>query len=199
MAKALEKAEITIKAANASAHSTAAEMSEYLTAIWNSYRVGGAELEKYVDIMASLGAKTATSMEEIATAMQKVGATAATVGVEFDQMSSIISTVSSVTREAPESIGTAFKTILARMGDLKFGSILEDGVEVSLGSVSKQLKAVGVNILDAKGEMRDMGTVIEEIGAKWQGLGKAEKAALAQSIAGKRQYTQIMALFENWD
>jgi hypothetical protein len=47
--------------------------------------------------------------------------------------------------------------------------------------------------------MRDMGTVIEEIGAKWQGLGKAEKAALAQSIAGKRQYTQIMALFENWD
>jgi hypothetical protein len=51
-------------------------------------------------------------------------------------MSSIISTVSSVTREAPESIGTAFKTILARMGDLKVGSLTEDGITVTLGTVS---------------------------------------------------------------
>lgn len=197
--QSMEKAAITIKAANASANSSAAEMSEYLTAIWNSYQVGSAELEKYVDIMAALGAKTASSMEEIATAMQKVAATANTVGVGFDQMSSIISTVSSVTRESAESIGTSYKTILARIGDLKIGELVEDGVSVNLGLVSNQLKKMGVNILDAKGNMRDMGSVIEEIGTKWQTMNDAQKAAVAQTIAGKRQYTQLMALFENWD
>lgn len=197
--QAMEKAAITIKAANASANSSAAEMSEYLTAIWNSYQVGSAELERYVDVMAALGAKTATSMEEIATSMQKVAATANTVGVSFGQMSSIISTVSSVTRESAESIGTSYKTILARIGDLKLGTLVEDGATVTLGQVSGQLKEIGINILDAKGDMRDMGAVIEEIGTKWQGMNDAQKAAVAQAIAGKRQYTQLMALFENWD
>lgn len=192
-----KKAAITTKAANVAFSASAEEMSEMLTAVWNSYQVGEKELEKYVDIMAALGAATATSTEEIATAMQKVAATANTVGVSMQQMSSIIATVSSVTREAPESIGTSFKTILARMGDLKIGKTLEDGM--SLGTVSSQLAAVGVNILDTTGELKDMGGVIEELMGKWQGMTSAEKTAVAQAVAGKRQYTQLMALMENQD
>jgi len=30
-------------------------------------------------------------------------------------------------------------------------------------------------------------------------MGSAQKTAIAQVVAGKRQYTQLMALFENWD
>lgn len=192
-----KKAAITTKAANVAFSASAEEMSEMLTAVWNSYQVGEAELEKYVDIMAALGAATATSTEEIATAMQKVAATANTVGVSMEQMSSIIATVASVTREAPESIGTSFKTILARIGDLKVGKTLEDGM--SLGTVSSQLAAVGVNILDTTGELKEMGGVIEELMSKWQGMTSAEKTAVAQAVAGKRQYTQLMALMENQD
>lgn len=192
-----KKAAITTKAANTAFSASAEEMSEMLTAVWNSYQVGEEELERYVDIMAALGAATATSTEEIATAMQKVAATANTVGVSMEQMSSIIATVSSVTREAPESIGTSFKTILARIGDLKIGETLDDGM--SLGTVSSQLAAVGVNILDTTGELRDMGDVIEELMSKWEGMTSAEKTAVAQAVAGKRQYTQLMALMENQD
>jgi TP901 family phage tail tape measure protein len=144
---AAKKAAITIKAANASFGSTAREMSEYLTAVWNSYQVGADELERYVDIMAALGANTATSIEEIATSMQKVAATSNTVGVSMEQVSSIISTVSSVTRESAESIGTSFKTIFARIGDLKLGGTTEDGL--GLGQVSSALESIGVEILDA--------------------------------------------------
>ena len=192
-----KKAAITIKAANASFNSSAQEMSEYLTSVWNSYQVGADELEHYVDIMAALGSKTATSLEEIATSMQKVAATANTVGISMEQVSSIISTVSSVTRESAESIGTSYKTIFARIGDLKMGSTLEDGVK--LGQVSAALDKIGIKILDTNNEMRDMGAIIEEIGAKWQTMSRAEQTALAQIIAGKRQYTQLMALFENWN
>lgn len=194
---AAKKAAITIKAANASFGTSAAEMSEYLTSVWNSYKVGADELERYVDIMAALGAKTATSLEEIATSMQKVAATANTVGVSMEQVSSIISTVSSVTRESAESIGTSYKTIFARIGDLKLGGTTEDGI--GLGQVSSQLESIGVKILNTQGNLRDMGDIITDLGNKWQTMSEAQKTATAQVVAGKRQYTQLMALFENWD
>ena len=196
-AEAIKKATITQKAANVAFSASAKEMSEMLTAVWNSYKVGTDNLQSYVDIMAALGAATASSTEEIATAMTKVAATANTVGVSMKQMSSIISTVASVTREAPSSIGTAYKTILARMSDLKTGATLEDGLQ--LGDVSGKLQAFGVNILDAKQNLRDMGGVIDEIGAKWETFTTAQKTALAQILGGKRQYTTLMALFENFD
>ena len=194
---AAKKAAITIKAANASFSTSAAEMSEYLTAVWNSYQVGADELERYVDIMAALGAKTATSLEEIATSMQKVAATGHTVGVSMEQVSSIIATVSSVTRESAESIGTSYKTIFARIGDLKLGGTTDDGI--GLGQVSSQLESIGVKILDTQGNLRDMGDIITDLGNKWQTMSEAQKTATAQVVAGKRQYTQLMALFENWD
>lgn len=196
MAVAMQKATITMKAANISFGSSTKEMSQYLTAIWNSYKVGADEMERYVDIMAALGAKTATSMEEISTAMKKVAATANNVGVSMEQMSSIIATSASVTRQSAEIVGTAWNTILSRIGGLKLGETLEDGVD--LNKYSAALNKVGVQVLDASGNLRDMGTVIEELGNKWQTLSKSQQSALAQTIGGTRQYTQMMAFFDNF-
>ena len=194
---AAKKAEITLKATNAAFSATAEEMSQMLTATWNSYQAGTDELEHMVDVMANLGAHTATSLEEIATALQKVAATANTVGVSMEQMSAMISTVSSVTRLAPTVVGTAMNTIMSRMGGLKLGETLEDGVD--LNKYSATLKKVGVDVLDATGNLREMGDVVEELGKKWQMLDKGQQSAVAQTIGGTRQYTTMMALFSNWD
>ena len=194
---AAKKAATTIKAANVAFTASAKEMSEMLTAVWNSYQVGSDQLEHVVDVMANLGAKTASSMEEMATAMQKVAATANTVGVSMEQMSAIVATSASVTRQAPETVGTAWNTILSRIGGLKLGNTLEDGV--NLNKYSSALATVGVNILDVTGELRDMGDVINELGERWETLSRGQKAALAQTIGGARQYTQIMAFFDNFD
>lgn len=195
------KAEITTKAANVAFDVSAKDMSQYLTAIWNSYQVGEENLELFVDKLAYVGATTATDMAEIATSMEKVAATANTVGVSYDQLLATVSTVSSVTRQSAEQVGTAFKTIYARMGDLKLkGSVEdEDGLSVSLGQVSEQLGQVGIHILDANGQIRDMGYIVEELGNKWKTMSDNEQTAIAQAVGGKRQYTQVMALFENWD
>lgn len=196
MTTAMKKAEITMKAAAVSFNSNAKEMSEYLTAIWNSYKVGENEMQHYVDIMANLGAHTASSMEEISTALKKVAATANNVGVSMEQMSTIIATSASVTRQSAEIVGTAWNTILSRIGGLKLGEVLEDGVD--LNKYSKALQTIGVSVLDASGDLRDMGKVLDEVGEKWSTLTKAQQSALAQTIGGTRQYTQMMAFFENY-
>ena len=196
-ALAAKKAEITTKAANVSFGTSQEQMSEYLTAIWNSYQVGEEHLEQFVDVLAAVGATTATSMEEIATAMQKVAATGNAVGVSYEQLTATIATISSITRTSAEQVGTALKTIYARIGDLKAGGLDED--DIGLGQVSSGLQKVGVEILDTQNNIRDMGEVVEEIGSKWNTWTEAQQQAIVQLIAGKRQYTQMMALFENWD
>ena len=194
---AAKKAEITTKAANVSFNSSAEQMSEYLTAIWNSYQVPEDQLELFVDKIAKIGAETATSMEEIATAMQKVASTANNVGVSYDQLAAVIATVSSTTRQSAEIVGTSFRTIFARIEDLKLGKTTEDGVV--LGNVSSDLEKMGISIYDTQGELKQLGDVLEEMGAKWQTMSKEEQVALAQTVGGKRQYSMLMALMDNWD
>lgn len=197
MALSAKKAEITIKATATALGATSQEMSNYLTAVWNSYKVGESQLESFVDKANALGAKTAVNQQEIFTAMEKSAAAAAAVGVEYDQLGATIATIGSVTRNSADTIGTTLKTVYARIGDLKINGEDEDGI--GYGQVSSGLKQLGIDILDAQGDLRDMGKVIEEIGNKYQYWTEAQQAAAVQLIAGKRQYTQMLALFENWD
>ena len=194
--------DITAKTSNVTGQSMEI-VSEQLTAVWNGYQVanqaaaeGMQVYEEYVDKMAAVGAATASDLEELATAMSKVASAANTMGVDFDQLSAQIATIVSVTRQAPESVGTALKTIYARMGDLKLDGVDEFGV--SLGEVSGILKQVGIEVMDQYGNMRDMGVVMEEVASKWGTWNDAQKEAIAIAMAGKRQYNNLLSLFENW-
>ena len=191
-----KRAETTLKTANVTGQS-AQEVSEQLTAVWNGYKVSAAETEMYVDKLAAVAASTASDLEELSTGMSKVASAASASGVDMDQLSATLSTVISVTRQAPESVGTAFKTIYARLGDLAVDG--EDEFGTKLGEVSNKLKTMGIDILDSQGQMREMGTVVEEVAAKWDTWSSAQKQAAAVAMAGKRQYNNLIALFENWD
>lgn len=190
------RAEVTVKAANVTGQ-TGEEVSEQLTAVWNGYKVTAAETELYVDKLAAVAASTAADLEELSTGMSKVAAAANSMGVDIDQLNAQLSTIVSVTRQAPESAGTALKTIYARMADLKLGETDEDGV--GLGEVSAEMTKIGVNVLDANGNLKDMGDVVEEVAEKWDKLSKAQQVSIASAMAGKRQYNNLIALFDNWD
>ena len=192
-AVAQAKAEVTLKTANVTGQS-ADEVSEQLTAVWNGYKVDAAEAESYIDKLAAVAATTASDLEELSTGMSKVASAANLMGVDIDQLNASLATVIAVTREAPETIGTSFKTIFARIGDIEAG--LDD--EATLGEYSGAMAELGFNVLDANGNLRDMGEVIEEIGGNWQNLSKEQQVSLAHTMAGTRQYSRLLALFDNW-
>ena len=157
----LARTDVTLKAANVTGQSTS-EVSEQLTAVWNGYKVSAQEAELYIDKLAAVAATTAADLEELSTGMSKVASAANVMGVDIDQLNAQLATIVSVTRQAPESVGNALKTIYARMGDIEAG--LSD--ETTLGNYTQKMKAMGVNVLEANGQLRDMGDVIEEIGEK---------------------------------
>ena len=195
--------DVTAKASNVTQQSMET-VSEQLTAVWNGYQVaneaakeGMGVYEEYVDKMAAVGATTASNLEELATAMSKVASAASSMGVGFDELNAQIATIVSVTRQAPESVGTALKTIYARLGDLQVDGVDEFGT--TLGDVSGKLQMMGIDVVDMNGNMREMDVVMTEVAEKWDTWTEAQRQAAAVAMAGKRQYNNLIALFDNWD
>ena len=186
----------TLEVANVTKQSTT-KVSEEVTAVMNGYQLSTDEVKAHFDSMAAVAADTASDLGELSGAMQKVASAANAMGVDFDDLNAQIATIVSVTRQAPENVGTALKTIYARLGDLQVDGVDEFGV--SLGQVSGQLKTMGVEVLDQEGNMRDMSDVITDVANKWDTWTEAQKQAAAVAMAGKRQYNNLIALFDNWD
>lgn len=195
-AEVLKRADVTVKMANATGQA-AEVVSDQMTAIWNNFYDGSKALEYYSDVVTALGAATASSSDEIAEGLEKFAAVADTVGLSYEYATSALATVTATTRQSADVVGTAFKTLFARIQDLELGKTLDDGT--TLGAYAESLQAVGINIKASNGELKKMDDILNEMGSVWKTLGNDQQAALAQSVAGVRQYTQLMALMENWD
>ena len=192
----LERADITIKMANVSRQS-AEEVSDQMTAIWNNFYDGSQSLEHYADAMTRLGADTASSSDEIAQGLEKFAAIGDMIGLSFDNAAAALATVTATTRQSADVVGTAFKTIFARIQGLSLGETLEDGTD--LNKYSEALNKVGISIFEQNGELKDMDNILDEMGAKWKTMSKDQQVALAQTVAGVRQYNQLVALMDNYD
>ena len=191
-----ERTDVTIKMANVSRQS-AEEVSDQMTAIWNNFYDGSQSLEHFADVMTRLGADTASSSDEIAQGLEKFAAIGNMIGLSFDNAAAALATVTATTRQSADVVGTAFKTIFARIQGLSLGKTLDDGT--NLNKYSKALDVVGINIKEQNGELKGMDSILEEMGAKWKTLSKDQQVALAQTVAGVRQYNQLIALMDNFD
>ena len=191
-----DRTEVTIKMANAAGES-ASKISDQLTAVWNNFYDGSKSLEYYADVMTKLGAYTASSTDEISEGIQKFASVANTIGLSYEYATSALATLTAKTRESANTVGNSLKTLFARIQGLTLGETLEDGTD--LNKYSKALEKVGISIKDQQGELKDMNTILDEMMNKWDSLSRAEQVALAQTVGGVRQYTQLVNLMENKD
>ena len=192
----LDRTNTTIKMAQATGDSVS-QVSSYMTAIWNNFYDGSESLEHYSDVITKLGAATASSSSEIAEGIQQFAGISKTIGLSYDYATAALTTLTANTRQSATEIGNSLKTIFSRLQGLKLGETLEDGVD--LNKYSNALKKIGVDILDANGELRDMDGILEDTAAKWDGLTQAQKVAFAETAAGTMQYTKLISLLDNWD
>lgn len=190
------RTDITIKMANA-AQESATIVSDQLTAIWNNFYDGSQSLEYYADVLTKLGAATASSTDEIAQGLEKFAAISDTIGLSYEYATAALTTITSNTRQSADVVGTALKTIFARIQDLEQGNTLDDGT--TLGTYAQALQKVGIQVLDTNGNLIKMDDILDQMGEKWDTLSEAQQVALAQQVAGIRQYNQLVSLMDNWN
>ena len=172
--------------------------ADQLTSAINGFQIGVEHAIDVADKLNAVAAKSAASIEEISTAMEKSASQANQAGVSMDRYLAYIATMEEVTREAPENIGTSLKTIMARFQQVKMGGTSEDG-ETDVNQVETALKSVGIALRDSNNQLRDLDDVLSELGPKWNSLDRNTQAYLGTVIAGTRQQSRFIALMQNWD
>lgn len=188
----LTRTEDTLILANITGTSLS-EAASQLTAVLNGFQLAGADSTRVLDVMAKLGADTATDFAEIATAMQKVASQANSANISLEETAAMLAVIMSITREAPETAGTSLKAIIARLNELKFAS----GEETS--RVQKQFANIGMSIFDANGQLKDTMVLFQEIAEAFKTADTNTKKVIATAVAGAEQQNRFLALMENWD
>ena len=106
-----------------------ATSSKLLTATLNGYQKSADEAMNVVDALSAVDMAAATSVEELAEALQRTANSARLAGVDFETLIAYIAAVIDTSQLAPEVVGTAFKTMFARMSNVKAGVNVDESGE----------------------------------------------------------------------
>lgn len=176
-----------------------AEATQLMTSTLNGFNISAEDSLSVVDKLVSLDLKYATSASEVATALKYVAASAGMAGISLDEMSAMITVVSDKSRRAPESIGQSFRSMLARLQNIKLGKFIDDDTQESLNDVESTLKKMGIALRSDENTWRDASEVFDEIGTNWQKFTDIEKSSIATALGGTRQRENLIITFENWN
>lgn len=131
--------------------------------------------------------------------MQRSASIAQEAGVDFEHLATWITVVSERTRLAPEVIGTAMQSILARLHQMQLSGYSEDGgstnqVQKALNIINQSL-GTNLSLFEAGGrEWKDAQVIFEEIAAIWNDLDDAQRALLTTQMAGTRMQDRFINL-----
>ena len=161
-----------------------------LTSVMKGFRIEATNSMDIVDKLTQLDAKYATTAGDIATALSRTSAVAREAGLDLDQTAAALTTMIDVSQQDASSVGNAFRTILARYGNVKataFTSLVGDSDDIddangSINDTEKVLGAIGIKIRSSSSDMRDFDDVMDELADKWVTLTDVEKNLKQSSI-----------------
>lgn len=158
------------------------------------------------DVYSELAAVTAADTEEIGIAMSKTASIASSANMEFEVTAALLSQIIETTREAPETAGTAMKTIIARFTEVKElfdQGLLEgtdsEGQEISINKIDTALQTVGISLKDFLTGARGLDDILLELASKWDSLDLATQRYIATTAAGSRQQSRFLAMMGDYD
>lgn len=179
-----------------------ADATEYMTAALNAFKIEAKDASIVTDTYAALSAKAAVDAKEVAVAMSKVASLAAASNADLQDTSAYLTKIIETTREAPETAGTALKTVIARFTAVN--KLTEDQAELldedyNFNNIEKALKTIGISVKDSTGQMRGFTEIIGELGPKWDKLTSNQQHYIATQAAGARQQSRFIALMDDWE
>lgn len=181
----------------------AAEATDMMTAALRGFNmeINQMSAQRINDVYSKLAAITAADTKEIGSAMERTASIASSANMDFETTAAFLSQMIETTREAPENLGTAMKTIIARFQELKVDpkSLIDsEGEALDFNRVDKALKSIGVSLVDTQGQFRDLDDVFIEIASRWDGLSQAQQRYIATMAAGSRQQSRFIAMMQDY-
>ena len=164
---------------------TGTDLANVTEGLGNTMKAFGAkskEASHYADMMAKAQAQANTTASGLFDAMSVAGSTAKTVGWSFSDLATITGVF------GDHSIGASEGATALNTGLMRLASPADSG--------AKAMKRLGINVFDAKGKLKDMPAVMEELTTKFKGLSSQEKLSAASDIFGKQQASKWLTLID---
>lgn len=190
------------------ANMDAAAATEAMTAALRGFNMEINEMSaiRINDVYSELAAVTAADTSQIATAMSKTASIAESANMEFETTAALLAQIIETTQEAPETAGTALKTIIARFTEVKqlFSEGMltgedSEGEEININKIDAALKTVGISLKDFLTGSKGIDDIFLELASKWDTLDLATQRYIATTAAGSRQQSRFLAMMGNYD
>ena len=190
------------------ANMEATEATEAMTATLRGFNmeVNETNAQLVSDVYSELAAITAADTNQIATAMSKTASIASAANMEFETTAALLSQIIETTQEAPETAGTAMKTIIARFTEVKKlfnqGQLTgedDEGEVIEINKIDTALKSVGISLKDFLTGTKGIDDIFLELASKWDSLDLSTQRYIATLAAGSRQQSRFLAMMSNYD
>lgn len=189
------------------ANMDAAEATDLMTAALRGFNMelNATSAQRVNDVYSKLAAITASDTHEIGIAVSKTASLASSSGMDLETTSALLAQIIETTREAPETAGTALKTIIARFGDIKsiisegksFGQD-EEGEDIYVNRVDKALATAGIRLKDFATGQEGLGEVFLKLGKRWDSLSISQQRYIATQSSGARQQSRFIAMLQDY-
>lgn len=180
-----------------------ADAIQYLTATLNGYHLAVEQGSDIVDKYSKLDSSAAITAEGLAKASSRAADLARNSKITIDKYFAYLTTMNeSVQPDDTAMVGTAMKTILARMRDIKAAKLElvdDDGTTELLSDVELALKKVGIDLRETVTEFDSSEAALDSLAEKWNTLSSTQQAALSKAFSGVRNQNFFMSLMSNYD
>ena len=185
----------------------AADATNLMTAALRGFNMelNETSAQKVNDIYSELAAITAADTQEIGVAMSKTASIASSANMELETTAALLSQIIETTREAPETAGTAMKTIIARFSEVKElisqGRLTGEDTEGEIIDVNKiqgALRSVGISMKEFFAGTEGLDDVLLKLASKWDTLDFTTQRYIATTAAGSRQQSRFIAMMSDY-
>lgn len=179
------------------------EATSGMTSILKAYKKDASDSENITDILINVGQKYAISASELATALERGGASLQASNNTLEESVALAAAGNAAVQNA-ETVGNALKTTALRIRGAK--AELEemgedtDGLCKSSSKLREELMRLsGVDIMKNDKTFKSTYQILLEISNVWDKLSDINQAAVLEDIAGKRNASVIKSVITNVD
>lgn len=154
--------------------------SEIAAGTLRGFGMAAKDASRVADVLAMTANASSADMVDLGEAFKQVAPVARQANQSFESMSAILGLLANQQIKGSDA-GTDLKTILVNLA-------------APTDKVAGQLKKLGIRVTDAKGRMKPLMQIVDELRKKTEKYNQAKKLEVFSDIAGKDNVKSLLAL-----
>ena len=177
--------------------------SENLISTLQGFQLEAEDSERIIDMFNEVANNFAIDTQGIGEALKRSAASFNSANTSLSESIALVTTANAVVQD-PDSIGTTFKTMSARIrgAETELESLGEETDEYTK-TTSKLRDLIegltGFDIMEDEDTFKSIYDIVLGIGKEWEKLSDIEQASLGEAIAGKRNANVFYSVMQNID